>query len=196
MINLPKKIGENYVKFDKNGKPEYGFEVKYNKIITKFVNFTNKTPKVIILPIINYKYVPTDERCLDSDLYHVGDYVNGNVEIAEECFKGIMNAKIVVPNNTSIMLNDGCFEKGANIEFILPINMGIKQVFRNYNCGGFYEKENWTLLADKRLKKDMGSWRNAYSIKNFSNECNVDVILNVNKEYCVDNGNIVKVKEK
>ena len=192
MINLPKKIGDKYVKLDKNGKPEYGFEVKYNKIITKFVNFTNSTPKVIILPIVNDKYVPTDERCLDSDLYHIGDYVDGNVEVANNCFKGIKNLKIVVPYNTSIMLNKDCFDKGTDIEFILPVNMSIKQVFRSYDNGVQYEKENWTLLADKRLKKDMGSWRNAYSIKNFSKEYNIDVNFKVNNEYYVENGQVIK----
>ena len=79
------------------------------------------------------------------------DYIEGRVKICDGCFQGIKKAKIIVPFENSIMLDWGCFEDDAEIEFLLPENLTLKQIYRRFDTGFDYEHENWTLIGDKNI---------------------------------------------
>lgn len=153
--DLPIKCEETYMKINKQGFPEYGFKVKRGCIREFF--YYGETPKEIILPVIEGIVATKDDGFDIGGLEYKNDinlqqYVEGNVKIGEHCFRGIKEATIVVPNNNSYKLVDGCFDKGAKIIFKLPKNMGLKQVCKTYDAGSSYECESSTVLADKRLK--------------------------------------------
>ncbi|MBO5394284.1 MAG: hypothetical protein J6A28_00035 [Clostridia bacterium] len=157
MINLPKKFGDMYVKFDKSsGKPLYGFTVKGNTI-EKFINFSDSLPQSITLPILNENaYVPAENEYLNFDSLdgtyknitpQHKEYIQGNIQIASGCFKGIAKVNIVVAQNTSIKLLKDSFDKDAKINLILPQQMTVKRV-------DSHRKESlwWLLIAKKNLR--------------------------------------------
>lgn len=156
-MNLPRKCGNIYIKFDENNNPEYGFEVEdgYHdrKLIRKFIIMTDKPIDTIILPKFFEKGLDashiTNEDWNKRFYLLFERYATGEVKLCEDCFKGIKDAKIIVPFTGSIMIDYGSFDGDANIQFITNNNLRLKQVYRRFDSGFDYEHENWTLVADK-----------------------------------------------
>jgi len=192
MSYLPKKCGEMYIKFNKNGTPQYGFKVNeignskyYSKEIKiiEFINLTDEIPKQIVLPAFDHKHVPTsDEELNFVNWYDDKNYFKGLVRVCDGCFKNIDEATIIVPNNTSIMLDWGCFKDNSKINFSLPKNMGIKHIFRGFSTSFDWEHEEWTLLADKRLNVNISDTSDSYTCQDFKTEFNRKVKFYVNNE--------------
>lgn len=157
-MNLPKKCGDMHIKLDDNNEPEYGFEVSGNKIIN-FVKLCDKPIEEIVLPRLaddiecprledNSTFAPYTTNMQKKTMKK---YVNGNIKICDGCFSGLKKATIVVPFENSVMLDWGSFDRDAEIEFVVPEDYALKQVYRRFDAGYDYEHENWTLIADKNL---------------------------------------------
>ena len=191
-LNLPKKCGEMYVAFDENNNPLYGFRVRGYKecIIEEFVRLSDELPEFIVLPKLNKNaFVP--EEADEFDLSKLGvfrgeDYVKGNIKLCNRCFKGIKNAKIVLPYNTSVMLDWGCFDDGAEIEFVVPENIGLKQVYRTFDTGFDYEHEYWTILCDKRIVCEIGGYGDSYCTSEYTIDYNPFNKFKISEDYQVD----------
>ena len=166
-MRLLKKYGYMYIKLDDHNEPEYGFEVSGNKI-ERFVPLCDKPINEIVLP----KIVESQEFDLTSidmksqnraALYHqkkkMRDYIRGSVKLCDGCFHGISKAKIVVPFENSVMIDLSSFDKDAEIEFVMPENLTLKQINRTFDAGYDDESDNWTVIADKKIAGtfDMGS---------------------------------------
>ena len=174
-MNLPKRCGKMFVKFDEKGELEYGFEVKGNEIV-KFIPLKDGEINTIILPPL----VENDEFSLSSvdinsphkaTLYFqkriMEDYVKGRVRVCNGCFKGLKKARIVVPFENSVMLDWGSFDSDAKVELVIYKSLTLKQIGRVFDTGLDYERENWTLIADKKIRGhfgDNGLMRDDYSI--------------------------------
>ena len=189
-MNLPRKCGEMYIKFDDNNEPEYGFLVGFNSI-NKFIKLCDKEIDTIILPPIvesekcavesideNKKQ---DKFMLEAEKDYLQDYITGRLKICDKCFKGIKKARIIVPFENSVMLDWGCFDSDAEIEFVLPKNLGLKQIKRRFDTYFDYENENWTLIADKNISGNLG-WRgfssDFYSIDEYNPEKLYSIVAN------------------
>lgn len=198
-MNLPIKCGDMYIKFNNNGKPQYGFKVnKRNEVIQEFINLTDNTPKIIILPSLepNFAVHPKGNHLRMIGKFNpYREYINGNIRINPQAFKGIAEATIVVPNDTSIMLDWGAFDDGANIDFILPKNMGIKQIFRAFSGVIAYEHENWTLLADRDLQVDIDTYSSSYDCMDYTPNMNKNVRFSINPDFYVENGEIASKEQ-
>lgn len=180
-MNLPKRCGKMFVKFDDKGELEYGFEVKGNEIV-KFVPLKDGEIHTIILPpLVDNEEFPLSSVDMKSPhkatLYFqkrmMEDYVKGRVKLCAGCFKGMKKLRIVVPFENSVMLDWGCFESDAKIELVLPQNLTLKQIGRFFDAGYDYERENWTLIADKKIRGqfgDNGLMRDDYSICEYDPE--------------------------
>ena len=187
-LKLPKKSGEMYIYFDENNIPLYGFKVEWKNIV-QFVRLADELPEFIVLPKINEKeFVPKHEFNLaDLDTSFIAEgYVKGNIKLCDGCFKGIRSAKIVLPFNTSVMLDWGCFDKGAKIEFVVPQNIGLKQVYRTFDTGFDYEHENWPILCDKRIICDIADYKDSYCTREHTKDCTPYNEYKISKDYYVD----------
>ena len=179
-MNLPKKCGDVYIKFDENNNPEYGFKITENyrnqKYIENFIKMTDKNIDTIILPKLFDKGESIEAEKISSEdwsnKYYLffEEYVTGEVRLRPDAFKGIKNAKIVVPFTSSIMIDYGSFDKDANIEFITSPNLRLKQVYRCFDTAFDYEHENWTLIADKSFNFDGRICGDDYTIKDYNEE--------------------------
>lgn len=163
-MELPIKCGKMYIKFDKNNHLEYGFEVKGNQI-KKFIPLTDNEIDSIVLPRLvddnEFDFSSIDENGHCKALIYnqkrkIRDYVTGSVKICDGCFDGLNKAKIIVPFENSIMLDWGSFEKNAEVELVIPDNLTLKQIYRRFDDGFDYERENWTLIADKKITGQFG----------------------------------------
>ena len=191
-FDLPKKCGDMYIVFDKKKNPLYGFKLTgyRDSIIAEFVRLTEKLPEFIVLPKINEKaFVPEKEEEFDfSNLntFLCEGYVKGNLILCSKSFKGIDKAKIVLPFNTSVMLDWGCFDDGAKIEFIVPENIGLKQIYRTFDTGFDYQHENWPILCDKRIVCEIGAYGDSHTAGEYTKECNPYNSYKISEDYCVD----------
>ena len=179
-MKLPKKCGNIYIMFDDKNQPLYGFEVYENKI-TKFIPLTDNDSiyKCIVLPKIVESEKPEapnvdDEQSSESMKYWQKmaycDYISGSVKIGVGCFEGIEKARIIVPFENSIMIDWGSFDEDAQVELVLAKNLALKQVYRMFDDGFDYQRENWTLVGDKSLAGEfsMGGFRSDhYSIADY-----------------------------
>lgn len=188
-FELPIKCGEMYIKFNREHKPEYGFIVKGN-IIKTFVNLTDNLPQNIVLPYINQNaFVPTCQKQMDiaKQLTAGENYVKGNIKIAQGCFQGLKSVNIVVPFNSSIMLYSKCFEEKAEVEMTVPTNMELKQVIRSFVTSMDYERESWTLLADKDIDIDIKTSYNSFTSKKYTEyDCNLGIKYIINNNIQLD----------
>lgn len=164
MPTLPIKIGEMYIKYDNKGHAQYGFIVKEN-IIEKFINLSMDKPSTIILPAIEQvQNTPNNTSLLNINNKNIDNfpsnwdymqYIEGGIKIANGCFDGIKNATIIIPQNTSVALDDKSFQKGASINLILPANMSIKTINTSYKATERKPSNRYELIADKNLKVDI-----------------------------------------
>lgn len=172
-----KKCGDLYVYFDEYKNPLYSFEVDYN-IIKKFHLMSEQMPEEIILPKIEIR---TDDCRKISNSCMLGAidvlkkhkekqfitagckmqleyYATGAFKVANSCFAEIKKIKLIAPVDYSIMLDWECLDKNAEIELILPKNMTLKQVYRIFDTGFDYERENWTLISHKDFNYESESY--------------------------------------
>ena len=187
-MNLPKKCGDMYIMFDDAGAPEYGFKVHEYKgsnyaVIEEFIPLSSGPFKTIVLPkvledqelVYNPKYArrQTKNDKNSSSMWFLEHalekYVKGHIKVKDECFKGIKEAKIVVPFKTSVMLDWGSFDNDAKIDFVLPKGFCLKQVYRMFDSGFDYERENWTIIADEKLGGQFGTNSDHMSILEYGN---------------------------
>lgn len=186
MINPPKKFGNMYIKTDtKTGNLLYGFIVN-GRTIEKFINPSDNIPICITLPILNEDLTGAKGDTSKDKKEKLINYVEGNIQIASGCFEGIKNATIVVPQNSSVALCAGSFDKDARVEFILPPNMEIKKITHSHDTGIDRETSWYPLLADSRLKGSLSVDRDNFSVKNYDNTFNHHFNILVNKDFCVD----------
>ena len=166
-MNTPKKCGKMYIKFDDKNQPEYGFVVSGNRI-QKFIPLTDNDS--IYVSIILPKLIESAEpeiKSIDESNPHksmlymqkqkLEDYVVGKVKICDGCFEGIKKARIIVPFENSIMLDWGSFDKDADIELVMSKNLDLKQIYRRFDTGYDYERENWTIIGDKNISGQFGN---------------------------------------
>ena len=160
-MNTPKNCGKMYIKFDDKNQPEYGFVVSGNNI-QKFIPLTDNGSIYIgiILPKIIESAKPEITTIDESSPYKsilymqkqkLKDYVTGKVKICDGCFEGIKKARIIVPFENSLMLDWGSFDKDADIELVVAKNLNLKQIYRRFDTGFDYEKENWTIIGDENI---------------------------------------------
>lgn len=165
-MNTPKRCGKMYIKFDDKNQPEYGFEVAGTNI-KKFIPLTdNESIYVsIILPKLIDSAKPEITSIDESNphksiLYmqkqKMRDYVTGKVKICDSCFEGVKKARIIVPFENSIMLDWGSFDEDADIELVMAKDLDLKQIYRRFDAGYDYERENWTLVGDKNISGQFG----------------------------------------
>ena len=180
-MNLPRKCGKMYIMFDDNNQPEYGFEVVGNKI-KKFIPLTDKEIVSIVLPKLvennEFDISSIDEKShYKAMLYfqktEMREYITGCVKICDGCFDGLKKAKIIVPFENSIMLDWGSFEQDADVELVMSPNLTLKQIYRRFDTGFDYERENWTIVGDKKISGQFGFGKDEFSILNF-NEKDLD----------------------
>ena len=162
-MNLPKKCGDIYIKFDDKNNPEYGFQVDERfrkKYVRQFIVMTDKKIDTIILPnlVDAEKAIPakhiSQKDWLDTFYLLFKNYASGEVELCEKCFKSVKNARIILPYFGSTMIDYGCFGEDAKIEFVTNKDLTLKQVYRTFDTGVDYAHENWTLIADKSFNFD------------------------------------------
>lgn len=172
-FTLPKHNGDLYIHYDNNNIPEYIFKCGHHTIY-EFINLKNVLPKYIVLPKLNPDaYIPqTNKEMVNSKQWNGESYISGNIKIKPNCFHGVKKATLVVPFNTSVMLDWSCFDDGSEIELITPENLSLKQIFRRFDNGYDYDYENWTLIADKNIKVDITGTSDSYCSKDFGPEDN------------------------
>lgn len=159
------KCGDLYIKFDDQGVPEYGFEVRGAQI-RKFYNLKNdKEPKKIILPpvsIARLKSVLDDETLKDIEqeikergttIYTpaIARYIEGYVDIADECFCDLRDKEIIIKTNYPIAFGNEAFNNCQNISFVLPNNQIIYNAHETHNGAFDYEHFDWYLIGSKNL---------------------------------------------
>ncbi len=181
-MNLPRRCGNMYIKFSKDtNQPEYGFEVQDNKI-KRFILLSDKNFDTIVLPKL-VEDVKLDMPSINekNSCGTVGfitkrelrNYITGSVKICDGCFRGLKEAKIIVPFENSIMLDYGSFDNDADIDLVLPSNLTLKQIYRMFDTGFDYEHENWTVVGDKSIagKFGLGGYGyDDYSIMEYNEE--------------------------
>lgn len=188
-MKLPKKCGDMYIMFDDNNQPEYGFlcEQNYDTYsIKKFVNLKQDAPEFIVLPKLNEDTLYLDSKSeKEADIanfnFYDFPYITGLITIEPKAFKGVNDADIVIPFNTSVALDWNCFDDNSNITFLLPDSMNLKQIYRRFDTGYDYESEHWTLIADKKLNGSNYENRDSYSVSDYDND-NKYVNYSVNHE--------------
>ena len=117
--------------------------------------FMTLAPEFIVLPKLNVDTLDlvskskSEADIANFDFYDFS-YITGLITIEPKAFKGVENADIVIPFNTSVALEWTCFDDNSNITFLLPENMNLKQIYRTFDTGYDYESEHWTLIADKK----------------------------------------------
>lgn len=190
-MNLPRKCGNFYIKFDDNNNPEYGFEVEErgfrskNFYIKKFHLFTDKKIENIILPKLIDKSVLYPGIIKEIDKYRnsvflsLDQYLKGEVRFCEGCFSGSKKLNITVPFNGSIMLDWGCFEDDAEITFTTSNELALKQVYRQFDTGFDYERENWTLVADKNLQYNGNLCGDSFYVEDYNEDDLVYTVANI-----------------
>lgn len=118
-MNLPKKCGNIYIKFDDDNNPEYGFEIENlyhnQKYIKKFIVMTDKKIDTIILPKLIENGIDaghiTNEDWSKRFFLLFERYATGEIRFCNKSFNGIKDAKIIVPFTGSIMIDYGSFTK-------------------------------------------------------------------------------------
>lgn len=169
-MNLPVKYGNVYIKFDDEGKPEYGFEVDPREtLINKFLVMSDKKIDTIVLPKLVQNFQLSHEQLKNPEMLcknkktetYLSDYLTGNIRLCPESFIGVDNVKIVVPTDCSIMICDDAFAQFANIEFVTNNNLSLKIVKRK--C--FDSSDSWRLIADKNLNTNVKVFDTDYQIK-------------------------------
>ncbi len=208
-----KKCGDLYVYFDENKNPLYSFEVDYNRI-KKFHLMSEKLPEEIILPKIEISeddYLKINNSCMlgandllkkykekkfiTSDCREILEkYATGAFKVATGCFAGIKKIKLVAPVNYSIMLDWGCFDYNAEIELVLPKDMTLKQVYRLFDTGFDYERENWTLISHKDFNYESESYC-GIRVVDFKPEYARNYKYKISKENIGRGGNQIKQKK-
>lgn len=177
-----KKYGNLYIYFDKKNNPLYSFEVD-NDIIKKFHLMTDIMPYKIILPkiiISENDYVKISNSCMLGAIDLLNEckkekhiisecrrifekYATGAMKVATGCFAGIKKITLVAPVDYSIMLDWGCFDSNTEINLILPQDMTLKQIYRIFDTGFDYERENWTLISHKNFNYKSENYCGIYS---------------------------------
>ena len=164
-MRIPKKCGDMYIMFDENGNVQYGFVVDY-LTIKRFINLSDKMPTEIVLPrLVKEDKVTTwpvltkeqeEELTKEGLMQYVeqqrGKYLKGQIMINDKCFKGVKNARIIVTSKEPVNFAESVFDNDAVIEFVLPKQMKIKDVFSRQNGYFDYIDEKWLLIADKRIQ--------------------------------------------
>lgn len=46
--------------------------------------------------------------------------------------------------------------QNAKLEIVIPNNLTLKQTYRRFDDGFDYERENWALIADKKITRQFG----------------------------------------
>ena len=152
MIRIPKKYNHAYVQVDNLGEPLYGLTEVGNKI-TKIYP-CKKDIKYIVLP----EYGELDLKRNDiSESYMNNDelkYVKGQLVLADGCFEGLKDIKIILPARTSVKIEQFAFDADANVEFILPEDYELKTISEIYykNIGNLSFPKHYTLIADKAVR--------------------------------------------
>ena len=105
------------------------------------------------LPLKTYRYVSHHTMLYELPLRYGNPYAKyeafelygcGAYRIQKDCFKGLKKVRLLVPVDYSISLDYDCFDTDAEVEFVLPENMTLKNVqtiFLN-DC-------KWNLLCHK-----------------------------------------------
>lgn len=201
-MNLPVKHRSVYTSFDENDKLINIFKVKDDRVIEEFINISEDTSSIIILPALDNQEAehPSQEELTITSTSHIyQQYLHGNVEIGENAFTGIKKATIVVPNKTSIYINWNSFDEGAIIDFITPPNMSLKEIShinRSRGYGDEYQISSWILLADRNLEVDYSTNFKCYNSEEYNDDTHPErVQLSINQQFCVVNGEIIDISK-
>ena len=122
--------GDTYIKFDEKGNPEYGFLVDEQNIV-KFMSLSNKEHKQIVLPdVFKDGYFCSKEI---DDKYIIlmsprekKKYVMGDIKILDGCFENLNDTEIIVPFETSLLIEPNAFNQNSNITLKLKEKIGRK----------------------------------------------------------------------
>lgn len=194
-INLPVKQGDLYVKYDANNIPEYAFKVKYDKHITEFINMKETKPNYIVLPKLNTDaYTPSmaDQYVYLNDNFDNSNYLEGNIRICKNCFKGVKDAKIIVPQNTSVVFEKKCFDKKAKVEIIAPKNLELKQMVLRFDPMIKNGYDTWTMLCDNNVFIKDSYVNGRYFACNFEKDFS-PINFEMSKEYTFENDQVLEI---
>lgn len=192
MIRAPKKYNNAYVQVDNLGSPLYGLTEVGNKIVKLYP--CKKEIKFVVLP---------EYGEFQLDRYDIGDcwknetefkYVKGQIVIANGCFEGMKDFKLILPAKTSVKIEPRAFDSDANVQLILPENYGLHTITETYEETDKKEasQKRYTLIADKHIK-----------IATFGDPCVMSANFNpnflagnvsVNKDIFIRNGEFVSTK--
>ncbi|MCM1403970.1 MAG: hypothetical protein NC133_00465 [Prevotella sp.] len=181
------RCGEMYLKFDTNGRPEYGFTFNADqRALTKFYHLQNPSLidtvsrgiKQIELPIWDVPQTPiiADNQAMLNALRNrqdpitertLTDYAQGGIRVANGCFQGLHELLLVIPSNYSVKLDEDCFDRHAKIELVLPAEMELKQVLRKSNTKNNSVHENWTLVAHRDFNLTNNLAQSSYEVRDF-----------------------------
>lgn len=174
--NLPCSA-EIYLKFDKYGLPEYGYDFDAKtRTLTKFRQLTNRPLTSIELPIWEVPYAPVPltthhESMLTNQQAHqerlanqprlaplttgledtLADYAQGGVTIATGCFQGQTKLRLLVPGDYAVQLADGCFDANADVTLVTASAVTVKRVNHTHQRGSLVTRDSWTLLAHQNF---------------------------------------------
>lgn len=195
-MNLPEKCRENtYIQYGNDGNPEYVVlcEKKGSRVsIQKVIPLKDNIDEIILPRVIADKpfMMPINVGQQNEALaYYEADrasnYAKGIVRIKNSCFEGMGDVKVVVPFRNSIVLENRAFDNNANIEFVLPSGMALKNVTREY--GARYKGyDDWVVIADKELNGKIDFLSSylpeVYSAKEFDPESMRFVKYSISKE--------------
>lgn len=69
-----------------------------------------------------------------------------------------------------MMLDHGCFEKNANVKFLMHSSLTFKQIYRMFSTAFDYERENWTIIGDKNIFDSYELFDDNYSIMEYDHK--------------------------
>lgn len=192
MIRAPRKYNNAYVQVDNKGEPLYGLTEIGNKLIKLYP--CAKDIKYVVLP---------EYGEINLDRYDIGEswmndkelkYVRGQIVLADGCFEGMKDFKLVLPARTSVKIETLAFDSDANVQLILPENYELKTIVETHdkNIGNISFPKHYTLIADKNVKVMTFGKPNVMSEKFDSDYLCGNV--SVNQEIFVRNGEFVSTK--
>ena len=116
-----------------------------------------------------------------------GEQINccdGIYKLGKKSFENIKNATLIFTSKNNVQIDLDCFDKDAEIEFILPKKHKLFVVshFCEYTEDNKSDKvKNWLLVANPNIYKDLRKSSDLYMLSEID-ETNIDGHIKVNKE--------------
>ena len=192
MIRIPKKYNNAYIQVDNLGEPIYGLTEVGNKIIKIYPCV--KDVKYVVLP--EYGELNLSRYDIGDSFMNTGEvkYVSGQIVLADGCFEGLKDFKLIIPAKFSVKIEPHAFDSDAKVEIILPEDYELKTIkeIHNKNTEKTEYTKHYTLIADKNIK--VSTFGEPISISEKFNSDYLRGNVKVNDEIFVRKGEFVSKK--